>query len=62
MGRVILASICATYIADVSSFNIRFLSEQETDSELLSFEAERKEKEQEKSKRKENFTVFLTYS
>ena len=57
-----LASICATYIADVSFFNIRFLSEQETDSELLSFEAERKEKEQEKCKRKENFTVFLTYS
>ena len=41
-----------TYIADVSFFNIRFLSEQETDSELLSFEAERKEKEQEKFKRK----------
>ena len=48
VGRVILASISATYIADVSFFNIRFLSEQGTDSELLLFEAERKEKEQEK--------------
>ena len=59
MGRVILASICATYIADVSFFNIRFLSEQETDIELLSFHAERKEKEQEKFERKENVTVFF---
>ena len=42
---MLCAYICVIYIADVSSFYILFLSKQETDSGLLLFEAEWKEKE-----------------